>query len=141
MRLGEWTNINVGEKEPSEIFTGKWKEEGKSIEVVGKSTEGPDYYQIVSYKPELGLFIEDFTFYDEAKLIRHSSWNRESKTLESKAISYKGLPQEVKATLYMRKTGINEISCKYEVVSNGRIIHSSNKIATRSFAELKAEGK
>ena len=131
MRLGKWENIKEGEREPFEVFTGKWKEEGESIEVVGKTVEGPDYYQFVSYKDELGSFIEDFTFDDGSKLIRHSVWNKKGKSLESKVIASESLPNEYDAVLYMKRTGVNEITGKFEVIANGKIIHSINNKATR----------
>ena len=137
VRLGEWSFVDSvliqnGKKvddikeTPSEVFTAKWKEVGKSVEVNGVM-HGETYQGHISYQPQLGLFVETFN----NSVTRHSFWSRNSKTIMSKVISPKH-PSGAKQSMYIRKENANQISGEFEAEINGEIVFALEFKGTRN---------
>ena len=118
LRVGKWRFVNKKTNKVLEEFVGRWKEQGKSIEIEGKPAEGPDYTIVVTYDPKTGVFSESYEYQDGKKMTRHGFWDWTTKTLRIEFISSDPppeppLPPGVKVEFLLKATGPNTISGRF----------------------------
>ena len=118
-RVGTWKVFDESSGKIFETYTGEWVKKGESIEIKGKPEDGaPPYNQTVTYDPVKKLFIENF---NNGDLIRHTTWNADTKTLESLVIEPKS-QDGVSEILFIKKKATNKNLSWLEIRQNGRLL-------------------